>query len=166
MTMQTAYEAQDFLFSSKEEAEMFEETFDLSRISDYDFSCYLMLPKKIVMNASLKVLTDLSEIFDDEFLPETVDMYVLSKEYDEKRSVLKLYKVIYYVDDAVMDVYKKSALSSEYRENEDCVFQKVDAEASQYWIRVVNGASLKKEVADSAMMKRALMELFEKRVFK
>ena len=166
MTTQTIYEAKDFLFSSKEEAEMFENSFDLDAGAESDFSCMFVRPRQQVIRVSLSILSDLDEIFDGEYLHEETTVFLLANESDEFGTYQKLYRVNYYVDDGVMDVYKKSCIHASYRANKDSAFVKVDSEASQYWIRVVNGAALKRDVLTKEDMKTALMQLFDKRVYR
>ena len=166
MTMQTVYEARDFLFSSKEEAELFEKSFDFSEGTESDFSCMFVRPRQQVIRVSLSILTDLDNIFDGEYLPEETTIFLLASESDDHGTYQKLYRVNYYVDDGVMDVYKKSCIHADYRANKDSAFVKVDSEASQYWIRVVNGAALKRDVLTKEDMKTALMQLFDKRVYR
>lgn len=166
MTMQTAYEAKNFLFSSQEEAERFERSLSLEDFGEGNFSCMFLRPRKTLVKATIKILTDIDALYDEEYLPSETEILLLAKETSDHGSSLKLYKVLYYVDDRLIDVYKKSSLYADYRDNLDCAFTKVDSEASQYWIRTVNAAELKKDILTPQDMRLALMQLFEKRIYK
>ena len=165
MTTQTVYEAKDFLFSSKEEALMFEEKFDIDGVGDFDFSCQFVLKKDKVVSAYVTILTDIDTLFEDEYLTGEVDIFLFSRESSDRCNVKRIYRVTYYVDDNMMDVYKKSSIHSEQKYAEDCAFLVADEESSQYWIRVVNGATLKKPITSADAMRKCLRELFNKKVF-